>query len=67
LGLFVIAPVFLSSGVGALLAVLINRLSRIVDRARVLEGAVETLAAPGRGDQSKLWDWGSRGRMAPAS
>jgi hypothetical protein len=37
-----VAPVFLLSGVGALLAVLINRLSRIVDRARVLEGAVET-------------------------
>jgi hypothetical protein len=32
-----VAPVFLLSGVGAILAVLINRLSRIVDRYRVLE------------------------------
>jgi hypothetical protein len=32
-----VAPVFLLSGVGAILAVLINRLSRIVDRYRLLE------------------------------
>ena len=32
-----IAPVFLLSGVGAILAVLINRLGRIVDRYRSLE------------------------------
>ena len=32
-----VAPVFLLSGVGAILAVLINRLGRIVDRYRVLE------------------------------
>lgn len=32
-----VAPVFLLSGVGAILAVLINRLSRIVDRYRALE------------------------------
>jgi hypothetical protein len=41
-----VAPVFLLSGVGALVVVLINRLSRIVDRARVLEGAVEAADAP---------------------
>ena len=33
-----IAPVFLLTGVASTLGVLINRLSRIVDRARVLEG-----------------------------
>jgi hypothetical protein len=33
-----VAPVFLLSGVAATLMVLTNRLSRIVDRARVLEG-----------------------------
>ena len=38
-----VAPVFLISGVGALLAVLTHRLSRIIDRARVLEAA---LASP---------------------
>ena len=32
-----VAPVFLLSGVGAILAVLINRLGRIIDRYRVLE------------------------------
>jgi shikimate kinase len=34
-----VAPVFLLSGVGAILAVLINRLSRIVDRYRMLENS----------------------------
>ena len=43
-----VAPVFLLTGVGAILAVLINRLARVVDRFRVLEtilnvaGAAET-------------------------
>jgi hypothetical protein len=36
-----VAPVFLLSGIGALLAVLSNRLSRIVDRAGFVEGAIE--------------------------
>lgn len=38
-----VAPVFLVSGVGALLAVLTHRLSRIIDRARTLEAV---LASP---------------------
>jgi hypothetical protein len=38
-----VAPVFLVSGVGALLAVLTHRLSRIIDRARLIEAA---LASP---------------------
>jgi len=32
-----VAPVFLLSGIGAMLAVLTNRLSRIIDRARFIE------------------------------
>jgi hypothetical protein len=32
-----VAPVFLLTGVGAILAVMANRLARIVDRARMLE------------------------------
>jgi len=32
-----VAPVFLLSGIGAMLAVLTSRLSRIIDRARTLE------------------------------
>ena len=44
-----IAPVFLLTGVASTLAVLTNRLSRIVDRARVLE---DRLAGhPGEGPQ----------------
>lgn len=40
-----VAPVFLLSGVGAILAVLINRLGRIVDRYRVLENSNSGAAA----------------------
>ena len=32
-----VAPVFLLTGVGAILTVLTNRLARIIDRARILE------------------------------
>jgi hypothetical protein len=35
-----VAPVFLLTGIGAMLAVMTNRLARIVDRARVLEAGV---------------------------
>jgi hypothetical protein len=34
-----VAPVFLLTGVGAILSVLVNRLGRVVDRFRVLERA----------------------------
>jgi hypothetical protein len=44
-----VAPVFLLSGVGAILAVLINRLGRIIDRYRVLESSNPK---NGAGDQS---------------
>jgi hypothetical protein len=40
-----VAPVFLLSGIGAMLAVLTNRLSRIIDRARVLESQLPTSPA----------------------
>ncbi len=39
-----VAPVFLLSGIGAMLAVMTNRLARVIDRARVLEGQLR--AAP---------------------
>lgn len=41
-----VAPVFLLSGVGALLNVLTNRLARIVDRARHLEADAAAQAPP---------------------
>jgi hypothetical protein len=37
-----VAPVFLLSGIGAMLAVMTNRLSRIIDRARALEAQPPT-------------------------
>ncbi len=40
-----VAPVFLLSGVGAILAVLINRLGRIIDRYRALERSSPTESA----------------------
>ena len=40
-----VAPVFLLSGVGAILAVLINRLGRIIDRYRVLESSGANVGA----------------------
>jgi uncharacterized protein DUF2721 len=40
-----VAPVFLLSGVGVFLGVLTNRLARIVDRARPLEGQLHGAAA----------------------
>ncbi len=43
-----VAPVFLLSGIGAMLAVMANRLSRIVDRARRVETdvAADSIDAP---------------------
>jgi len=38
-----VAPVFLLSGIGAMLAVMTNRLARIVDRARALENRLSTI------------------------
>ena len=40
-----VAPVFLLSGIGAMLAVMTSRLGRIIDRARTLEARAETAAA----------------------
>ena len=41
-----VAPVFLLSGVGVTLTVLTNRLARIIDRARLLEGRAAGEDAP---------------------
>jgi len=43
-----VAPVFLISGVGALLAVMSSRLARLVDRARVLEAAISAAGEDGQ-------------------
>lgn len=60
-----VAPVFLLSGVGAILAVLINRLGRIIDRYRVLEnnganageGTVATLEMAILARRARLIHW----------
>lgn len=39
---FAVAPVFLLTAVGAFLGVMTNRLGRVIDRARLLEGRLET-------------------------
>ncbi len=43
-----VAPVFLLTGVASLLAVMANRLARIIDRARYFEQAWHTLGAEAR-------------------
>jgi len=60
-----VAPVFLLSGIAALLNVLSNRLSRIVDRARLLESQFP-LAQPERiqGLRISLQRLGKRARLA---
>src|SRR5688572_24559680 len=44
-----VAPVFLLSGIGAFLAVMTNRLSRVIDRARILESKIVDAAATDQG------------------
>lgn len=39
-----VAPVFLLSGIGAMLAVMTNRLARVVDRARAVEARLSDVA-----------------------
>lgn len=43
-----VAPVFLLTAVGSLLGVFSNRLARIVDRSRAIEGRLPSLAEPER-------------------
>ena len=56
-----LAPVFLLTGVGAILAVLTNRLGRIIDRARVLQARLEN-AGPNECYQQELRILARRGR-----
>lgn len=59
-----VAPVFLLTGVGALLGVLTNRLARVIDRARVLEGLLPGADAIKQGaHRSELATLSRRGRL----
>ena len=44
-----VAPVFLLSGIGMVLTVLLSRLNRIVDRARLLEGQLPSASETAKG------------------
>ena len=59
-----VAPVFRLSGIGAMLGVMTSRLSRVIDRARVLEGRLEG-AAPAAADflESELAVLARRARL----
>jgi uncharacterized protein DUF2721 len=43
-----VAPVFLLTGIGAFVAVMTNRLGRVIDRARVLACASDRVELPSR-------------------
>lgn len=49
-----VAPVFLLTGLGAMLNVLASRLGRIVDRARTVAGHLETAEAQDAGAQATM-------------
>jgi len=49
-----VAPVFLLSGVASMLGVLTNRLARIIDRARHIEGHLSAQPGTGEGLRSDL-------------
>ncbi len=59
-----VAPVFLLTGVGAILSVLVNRLGRVVDRFRALElSLLETREAPLAAAQAEMDILARRARM----
>ena len=49
-----VAPVFLLSGIGAMLAVMTNRLARVIDRARALEAKAHAEPASAESLQNEL-------------
>jgi hypothetical protein len=57
-----VAPVFLLTGIGALLSVMTNRLGRVVDRARTLESRVSPTGPPP--DSMTTWELGVLSRRA---
>lgn len=60
-----VAPVFLLTGLGALLSVMTNRLSRVIDRARLVEGMWSTLGEEARaGARGELETLAHRAHLA---
>lgn len=63
-----VAPVFLLTSVGAILNVMSNRLSRIVDRARALEVKLDASEGPARADlESRLKTLAIRAQLVSRS
>jgi Protein of unknown function (DUF2721) len=62
-----VAPVFLLSAIGAMLAVMTNRLARVIDRARVLEGRLPTQPAEAAPLQAQLATLARRARLVSRS
>ena len=59
-----VAPVFLLSGVGIMLTLLVNRLARVIDRARALEGDESQALPHGRADlEARLHTLTMRSRL----
>jgi Protein of unknown function (DUF2721) len=60
-----VAPVFLISGIGALLGVVVTRLNRVIDRSRVVEASWKQLDAAARTDaRDELTVLAKRARLA---
>ena len=62
-----VAPVFLLTGIGGMLSVLTSRLGRIVDRARVVEGAIESKVTEPAGAHEELRRLSRRARLISGS
>jgi hypothetical protein len=58
-----VAPVFLLTGVGAILGVLTNRLARIVDRSRVLQDRLKAEPDTAGGVQDEVTKLAERARL----
>lgn len=59
-----VAPVFLLTGIGAILSVMTNRLGRIIDRARVLEARFEAASLEEQHRDQLRVDLGTLARRA---
>jgi hypothetical protein len=62
-----VAPVFLLSGIGAMLTVMTNRLGRVIDRARLLESQFDASGANAAAVHSELATLSRRAKLANRS
>jgi hypothetical protein len=62
-----VAPVFLLTGIGGMLSVMTNRLSRLVDRARVLEAVALRNASDRQAKHAELVCLSRRARLISVS